>query len=198
MEGPKELVVKLFVGDVLVDQSNDVVLWQRVLSEIKGLIIPVQPTGGQSLGASNATPLRGGSEPVAAFAEALGVSVDELVGALDPQSAGTFVSLDERSWEALKKNTPGRGQGSISQTALAATALVLWQKYLDIGDVSVPTIKAVMATIDLDDPNVNRSIANCDWLQMKGSRVVLNPSRRAAAVRILNAYCRRVAPAPEG
>lgn len=192
MSGSKDLIVKLFVGDVLVDQSTDVSLWQRVLAEIKGIESPKGEIDGPTKGGNTRKPARAGIEgAVDAFAEAIGVTVEELEGGLDPQPSAPFISLDGRSWEALKKNTPSRGQGSVSQTVLAATALALWQKQQDIGDVTISAIKAVMATIDLDDANINRSIANCDWLQLKGARVVLNPSRLTSAGRVLRAYCRR-------
>jgi len=40
MDKKPDLIVKLFAGETLVDQSTDAELWQRVLSEIRGLSKP--------------------------------------------------------------------------------------------------------------------------------------------------------------
>jgi hypothetical protein len=197
MTEKRDLVVKLYVGNVLVDESTDVGLWQRVLSEIKGVPAPEVTAKFLDKKPATAAPVAavGGAK---AFADAIGITLEELIGGLDPGSEPPYIGLDSRCWEALKKNTPPRGQGSVSQTVLAATALVMWKAHQEFGDVTVAAVKAVMATIELDDGNAIRSIGNCDWLQMKGNRVVLNPSRLTPALAVLRAYCRREAISTEG
>ncbi len=187
MDKKPDLVVKLFAGDVLVDQSTDVALWQRVLAEMRSIAAPGSPI------LEKREPERSSSAtgPVASFAKALEVSVDELQGGLSPQGDAPLIALDGRSWEALKRNTPSRGPGTVSPGVLAATALVMWQKHQQIGEVTLQTVRAVMDTVNLDDPNLSRGLGNCDWLQIRSGRIYLNPARTSSAARLLRAYCKR-------
>lgn len=191
MDTKPDLIVKLYAGDTVIDQSTDPALWQRVLSEIRGISAPPPPQKhADDLGGS----LQNVGAPVKAFAKGIGVTVEEIVGGLDPTFEAPFVQLNSHDWEALKRNTPHKGPGAVPPAVLAATALVLWQKHSNTPDVTLQTVRATLSTIDLDDPNASRSIGNCDWLQTKGSRVALNPSRSSAATRLLRAYCRREPP----
>lgn len=189
MDKKPDLIVKLFAGDTLIDQSADAGLWQRVLSEIRGLTFTHQATPKASdstlIGVGDASAI------VRAFAKSVGVTPEEIVGSLDPASEAPFIRLNSHDWEALKRNTPVKGPGSIAPSVLAATALVLWQKHSSIGEVTLQTVRATISTIDLDDPNAARSIGNCEWLQNKANRIALNPSRSSAATRLLRAYSRR-------
>jgi hypothetical protein len=189
MDKKPDLIVKLFAGDTLIDQSTDAGLWQRVLSEIRGLtlprpVIPTVPDSARTDGGDTNTPVK-------AFAKSVSVTPEEIVGSLDPTSDAPFIHLNSHDWEALKRNTPLKGPGAVSPSVMAATALVLWQKHSSIGDVTLQTVRATMSTIDLDDPNAARSVGNCEWLQNKANRIALNPSRSSAAARLLRAYCRR-------
>jgi hypothetical protein len=192
MEKKPELVVKLFAGETLVDQSTDVALWQRVLSEIKG----VASAKLGPLKSPENSEEEGGEEgevadvAIKAFSKSLGVKPEEVVGSLGPTTEAPFIHLNSHDWEALKRNTPIKGPGAVAPSVLAATALVLWQKHRSTGDVTLQAVRATMSTIDLDDPNAARSVANCEWLQTRGTRLALNPSRSSAAARLLRAYCR--------
>ncbi len=189
MDKKPDLSVKLFAGEVLVDQSTDVALWQRVLLEIRGVTPNDKPGGSPENGDSSES--KRGNSSLARFAKFVGVTADELRGGLDPSDEAPFISLDGRSWEALKRNTPTRGPGGVPPAVLAATALTAWQKHQPIGDVTLSIVRNAMNTIDLDDPNAARALNNCDWLQIKGGRVVLNPARLSSAARLLRAFCKR-------
>jgi hypothetical protein len=136
----------------------------------------------------------GGSAAVGEFAKSVGVTPEEIEGSLGPISDLPFIHLNGHDWEALKKNTPVKGPGAVSPSVLAATALVLWQKHSNIGEITLQTVRATLSTSDLDDPNAIRSIGNCEWLQTKSGRFALNPSRSSAASRLLRAYCKREPP----
>lgn len=203
MGSKTELSVKLFAGDTLVDASNDVALWQRVLSEIRGLAgAPVAPSMVNET--ANSRPSEKGSgpaaestsskTPIAKMAASIGVTVDELESALSPSDTAPFVSIDSRTWAAFKKVTPPRGQGSISSAALAATALALWKKHQEIGDVTLLSVRAVLEDADLQDVNAGRSLSNCEWLQAKGDAFVIKPVALAKAESVLRAFCKREAP----
>jgi hypothetical protein len=189
MDKKPDLIVRLFAGETLVDQSTDAGLWQRVLSEIRGLTsappnIPDRPPVFGRDGSDTSAAVR-------AFAKSVSVTPEEIVGSLGPTSEAPFIHLNSHDWEALKRNTPIKGPGAVSPSVLSATALVLWQKHSDTGDITLQTVRATMSTIDLDDQNAARSVNNCEWLQTRGNRLALNPSRSSAATRLLRAYCRR-------
>src|ERR1700733_1593539 len=162
MERKPDLIVKLYAGDTVVDESTDPALWQRVLSEIRGISArDMPPKHGD--GRDEVTP--NVSSGIKAFAKSIGVTTEEIVGGLDPTTETPFVQLNSHDWEALKKNTPHKGPGAVPPAVLAATALVLWQRHGSTPDVTLQTVRATLSTIDLDDPNASRSIGNCDWLQ---------------------------------
>jgi hypothetical protein len=190
METKTELIVKLYAGETLVDQSTDVGLWQRVLSEIRDISTSLESRKKADAPSEKESFL--GDKSLKSYAKEIGVTGDELIGGLGPSSEAPFIYLDERCWEALKRNTPNRGPGAISPAVLAATALVTWAKHeRDIGEVTIPAIKGVMTPANLDDPNTSRSINNCNWLQLRGGRVVLNPAQSSNAYRLLKAFCRK-------
>lgn len=202
MSKKPELIVKLYAGDALVDQSTDAALWQRVLSEIRNIPLPAGTERNEQAEDQKGPPeppqkRTGGSDVLSVFATELNVSVDDVRGGLDPKIESPFISLDGRSWEALKKNTPSRGPGGVAAAVLAGTALVLWQKCARTEDVTLEHVRVTLATIDLEDKNMSRSIANCDWLQMKGNRVVIHPSQMSSGIRLLKAYCLRQPPGAE-
>jgi hypothetical protein len=128
--------------------------------------------------------------PIKAFAAELGVTVDELNGGFGPETEPPYITLDDRSWETLKKHTPKRGPGGVSAAVLAATALAFWQRHARTFDVTIQTVRTTLATIHLDDSNAGRSISNCAWLQEKGGRILPHPSRKSAGSRLLTAFCR--------
>ncbi len=131
-----------------------------------------------------------GGDPLSDFAAELGLAPDVVVGAAEPEATSPYLHLNQHNWEALKKNTPIKGPGSVSPSVLAGTLLVLWLERLTppikptMADVSV-----VLGTISLEDPNAVRSLKNCEWLQVRGSQVHPNPAERSRAVAVAKAYC---------
>jgi hypothetical protein len=199
-----DLVVKLMAGDTLVDQSTDVGLWQRVLAEIRGVAPPPDPTSPVSLVApaeqrtAPAAPRQRGASPVEAFAVELGIKIEELEGGLGPSMEAPFISLDDHSWETLKKHTGKRGPGAVSPAVLAATALTFWQSHAKFDGVTIQMVRATLETIHLEDANAGRSIGNCAWLQDKGGRIVPHPARKSSGRNLLRAFCAGEAPAEVG
>src|SRR5881628_100012 len=63
----------------------------------------------------------GAGDGIEAFAAEVGATVAEVIGACSPSSTSPYLHLDQHCWEALKKNTPIKGPGSVSPTTLAAT-----------------------------------------------------------------------------
>ena len=136
----------------------------------------------------------GATDPVEAFAAAVDVTVYQVTGACSPSTATPYLHLDQHCWEALKKNTPIKGPGSVSPTTLAATLLVLWMERLGPTKPTVENVDAVLNTIDLEDRNAVRAVKNCQWLQYRDGTILFNPAQRSRAIAIAKAYCTKQPP----
>jgi len=185
--------VKLFVKDEEVASSKDLGLWQAVFSAInKGEGHINAPIGkgfiNNEIGEGKE---KGESEDKAinSFAEVLGISKAEIEGACSPSREPPYIHLDDQYWEALKRNTPERGRGSISSALLSATLLTLWLKYAQLGQPSLDDVANVENTINLRDINFMRSISKCRWLQIRDKKLVINPAEISWAIKVCKAYC---------
>lgn len=200
-----KLKVRLLADEVVIGESDDPALWQRVLTAM-------QRGGGASLDLGE-DPLReeklkkdgederldpsdGVGKTVHNFAHELGVSVELVEGACGPSLDEPFIRMDDHHWEALKKNTPSRGPASVSSTVAAATLLALWYKHAKkSGGPSLEHCQTVLDAINVPrNTNGPRSIKNCMWLQLRDGAVVINPAERSKAVRIAKAYCLKTKP----
>jgi hypothetical protein len=198
------LKIILMANDVEIAESVDSVLWQSVFaaitqgsSQVSGIqsgnpasqtLVDKNSNKNGSVLANNS----GGATPIGKFAFELGVTTEEIEGALGPTNVEPFIHLDPHCWEALKKNTPARGPQAVAPIALAGTVLALWFKHAGID--GLPTIKqcqAVLNTIHTRDANAARSLKNTEWLQSRGNGIVINPAQRSRAVALATSYCRK-------
>lgn len=190
-----DLKIRLLANDVIVAESSDPRLWQRVLSAVVG--------GGQlpkdgdrvldeeDHRRDSAEP---SDTPVGALASKLEISEAELRGALAPEDSAPYIHLDARTWEAFRNNFPSRGSNAVAAVVLAATALVLWFEELGLEGPSSAQAQAVLGTINVTGKNPSRSIRNCDWLQSRNGRIHLNPAHTSQAYAVIRAFCRRQGP----
>jgi hypothetical protein len=195
-----ELAVRLHAGDVLVAESSDPVLWQQVMASITAGRASIQVPAGSGREGGAADPGQGGGRsgahgdangPVAKLAADIGVTVEALVGALDPQDHAPFIHIDVRNWEAYRKNFPKRGATAVPKITLAATALVLWFRHAGLGNPTQAQAQTALQAINDPEPNPSRSIRNCDWLQSRQDGVTLNPAQASKARRLLKAFCEK-------
>jgi hypothetical protein len=187
------LKVVLHANDVVVAESEDPSLWQRVL-----VAMSASGTDGSALAdleTDKLPPLGAdvekatGGKTLQAFAKELGVDAAEVEGACGPSIDPPFIHLDKHNWEAFKKNTPERGAGAVNSTVLASTLLVLWNEHAKIGDVKLKDVTGVINTINLESKNPTRSVNNCEWLQLRNGVVKLNAARTSQAIAVAKAYC---------
>lgn len=194
-----ELKIRLLANDVVVAESADPKLWQRVLSAVvgEGALDRVSDRKDED------DPLRndGAGAEIGYSATALGnmarkleVPEDELRGALAPTDEAPYLHLDSRTWEAFKNNFPARGPNAVAAVVLASTALVLWFEELGLDGVATAQAQAVLGTINVTGKNPSRSIRNCEWLQSRNGRIYLNPARTSQAYAVVRAFCLRQGP----
>ncbi|GGD74154.1 hypothetical protein [Lacimicrobium alkaliphilum] len=194
------LKIVLMANDVEIAESVDKTLWQKVFAAINqgtnqvqlestspgAGTLPSAPSG--EVESLSLTP--GGIDGLSKFAGELGITPEEVEGALYPSLEAPYIHLDPHCWEALKKNTPPRGPQAIAPISLAGTVLALWFKHAGID--GIPTTKqcqAVLKTIHTSDKNAGRSLRNTEWLQTRGNGIVVNPVHRSRAVAVAAAYC---------
>lgn len=121
----------------------------------------------------------------------IGVSEHELVGALDPKNESPYLHLDVHCWEAMKKQTPQRGPGAVSPTALAGTLLCLWFKEAGLGHPTQGQSLEVLKTIGISDRNPSRGVRSAKWLQARsGGAIVLNPAQISKAIEVAREFLR--------
>ena len=189
------LKVQLLANEVLVAESDDPGLWQDILTSIHtGQPIKKGEAGKSSgTGADQSTvdqPAK--NSPISRFAADVGITADDVVAACHPTNEPPYIMLDDHYWEMFKKNIPARGPNSVATIALPAALLSLWMKHAKI-DTGFTTkeCKDVLSTIHVEDKNVSRSIKNTEWLQRRGESLIVNPTMRSKAIKLVKAYCTR-------
>lgn len=183
--------IKLYVKDEEVASSKDLGLWQAVFSAInQGGGIKSDPIVKDF---NNKIDDKGKVESkdkaIDDFANIIGIDKEALEGACGPSKESPYIHLDEQYWEALKRNTPVRGRGSISSSVLCATLLTLWFKYAHLGKPSLDEVTKAEKTINIEDKNFIRSLHACKWLQIRNEKVVINPAEISNAIKLCKAYC---------
>ncbi|MEJ8820039.1 hypothetical protein [Lacibacter sp. H407] len=190
-----KLTVILKADNTIVAEVEDPILWQKVLSLIHGNLLenPIGKNKFQEDGvvAENINEVKPKNDStLSRFSHLIGVSESVLKGALDPSSDPPYLHLDRHCWEAMKKNTPQRGKGAISPTALSATLLCLWFNEIGLGNPIQSQALGVLKVIGVLDKNASRGIKLTPWLQSRpGGVVVINPSQISKAYTIANSFC---------
>ena len=182
-----KLKILLKANDMDIAESSDPILWQKVLAAIN---MPQEGTTEVNLANINQfDDLTPPKRPAAMLAKEIGVTDDILQGSCAPTDSAPFIHLDKHHWEAMKKATPARGPKAISPIALASTLLVLWKDQAKLGDSIVKEAQKILGTVGLRESHPNRSLDNCEWLQMRGKNIIINPAQTSKAIKVAKAYC---------
>lgn len=183
-----ELKVILKANDTVVAESVDPDLWQKVLTAI---------SSGESANKEFSEDPKvnkkkdvfkeidkNDSDKLKKFAQELEIDEKLLVGACSPETKLPFIHLDKHHWEAISKN-----KGKIANMVIAATLLVLWKDSANLGDTLSKEVAAVLNTIGVTQKNPTRSINNCEWLQLRNGKIIINPAKTSQAIKLAKAYC---------
>ena len=160
-----KLVLILKAGNTVIAEVENPILWQEVLAAIN------RESGAQSVASS--------SDSLSNFAKGIGVTVQQLRGALGPTKEEPYLHLNKHSWAAMKKNTPKRGPGALNPTALAGTFLTLW---LEEAEIKTPVTLAMALKVlkhsGIPAHNPTRGIKNTPWLlHRSGGIIMINPAQ---------------------
>jgi hypothetical protein len=187
-----KLKVVLQAGETVVAEVEDSLLWQRVLDAINkggGEHFEADPLV-QQAGGGNGKPKPPVNDAIDKFAQLIGITREQAIGACSPTTDSPYMHLDSRYWEAMKNQTPERGPSAYSPMAVAATLLALWFQCAELGNATQAQAQAVLATIHIRDRNASRGIQRSTWLQPRsGGVVVLNPAQASRAIAIAKAWC---------
>lgn len=197
------LKLVLYAETVVVAESDDPQLWQKVLGVINGnaaavgkASVAVEPADLGGLGGLEdeglvkaAKPGKGG--PLEKCATDIGVSVEELQGACDPRLTEPFLILDHDSWESFKTQLGDRGANAVAPAAAAATLLALWFKSSSgQANATQAQAQAVLKSINIRDTNAHRGIRRSEWLQARaGGQIILNPAKITKAKLFARCFC---------
>ena len=182
------LRIQLYAGEVLVAETDDPTLWQRVLALLTRDDDEDSNRERVAVPDTSAT-VESPSDPVLRFADLLELPEAVVQSALAPSEEPPFLYLDARIWEAFTKNFPSRGRGSVPAVVLALTALALWFDCLRTNPPTTTQAQAVLRTIYVTGRNLTRSVDNCDWLQKRGNQVAVSPAEVSRAVAVVRAFC---------
>jgi hypothetical protein len=194
-----KLRVVLQADDTVVAESDDAALWQKILLAINSGSLASLASGTQNGSDTKnsvaAGPSATGSgstvrDGIKKMATEIGVSPEEVEGALGPQEAEPYLTLDHHCWEAMKDQTPERGPTAYSSIAIAGTLLALWFKAIGKGNPTQAQAQAVLAQLNLRDQNPGRGLERSDWLHARaGGAIALNPAKISKATGIAGSFC---------
>jgi len=184
-----KLKIILKADNIIVAESEDAQLWQKVLVIINSKSGLQDTNDLEDDKINNIIPNGKNPQPIKTFSKELGISEAELIGSCDPKLEVPYIHLDKHYWEALKRNTPKRGPKAIAPVQLAATLLALWKERLKLDPPTLKEVSSILLTINLTPKNANRAISNCEWLQFRGKSIVVNPAQSSKAVSIAKSYC---------
>lgn len=194
----KAFKVKLFVNDQVVAESDDISLWQAVLSAISKNTTSQNKSHTTINNHLQDNPLVGDmsaiDDSLMKFSSEIDIDASVLQGACDPQLEEPFLHLDMKCWSSWDKNVPKRGQGAVSSIAVSATMLCLWFKSTGLENPTIKQSQAVLSNINIYGNNPSRSIKNCPWLQLRNQSVRLNPAEIDNALEVVRAFCEKRPP----
>ena len=183
-----KLKIILKANDTTVAESDDAVLWGKVLARINN---PSKESGETTIVEEHEFVEERAGGAIGRFAQRLGITEAIVKGALDPSAEEPYLHLNTHCWEAMKKGTPKRGPESISPTGMASTLLALWLRDSGLNIQATQALAArVLETVGALDKNPSRGIKNTKWLQARaGGVVIINPAEISAAIAIAKAFC---------
>ncbi len=190
------LSLALYANEILVERSENPILWRRILAEIqnersnraddhRGSRADHEGLS-ESRADENDASKAVDSDAVARFANDLSVTLQQVEGSCSPIKIPPFIRLNDHHWEEM--NSQVRAP-RIAPTAAVATLLLLWFKKAELGNVTYAQTRAVLSALGINDKNPNRSIKNASWLRLWPSQIVLNPDEISKAKTMARCFC---------
>ena len=188
-----KLSVILKADDLVVEESTDPILWQRVLAAInsRSSELKVDSVGDNSPPGASLTTGSAGSAASAVdrMARQIGTDRSVLEGACSPMADPPYLHLDLHCWEDMRRQLPPRGRSAVAPIVISGTLLALWLRAAGLPNPTQAQAQAVLDTINVRDANPSRGIDRAEWLQSRsGGQIVLNPAEISKAVRLARCF----------
>lgn len=129
------------------------------------------------------------SGPIAAFAEELEVSPQQLQAALRPETAPPYLSVNPHHWAHFKERAPRSGRSATNDVQFVAMALSLWFRHLDRSPPALADVRLAVRQSQLTTKNATRSIENAPALQRQGEAVSVRPTEFLLARNVVRTLC---------
>jgi hypothetical protein len=192
-----KLTVTLKADEVVVAESDNAHLWQRVLTAIHGG--KTDAALGNGVGDAALDPLA--PPPPLAPAATNGSDLDKLAteigldrgiveGALSPSKDAPYLHLNAHCWQAMKKQLPRAGLTAMSPVAAASTLLALWFRVAGLGPTSQAHAQKILSDVGVTDKNPSRGVKRAPWLNARGrGQLIINPGEISDAIVLAKCFC---------
>lgn len=181
----------LYVDDKIVASSEDLTLWQNVLSSIKGNNFQSINTCGKKEVDETKVFEKKNAMPIEKFAQALDIDADLIRDAINPSLESPFIHLDMKTWENYKKDHFANKR-PLPDVVIVGTILALWKKNANLEEATQKDVITVLKQLNLSSNNPSRSYKNCEWLKYENNKILLMASKYSLAQNMLKEYCESV------
>ena len=191
---PFEARMRLRIGETdLLFEGSEAFLRELLPLALSRLVPGATPVATAAPAAPAAAPVPG---PLAAFAEELEVSPQQLQAALRPEAAPPYLSVNPNHWAHFKERSPRSGRSATNDVQFVAMALSLWFRHLDRSPPALADVRQAVRQSQLTTKNATRSIENAVALQRQGETVSVRPTEFLLARNVVRTLCLPDAGAP--
>ena len=180
----------LYVDEKIVAESDDLALWQNVLSHIKSdNIAPLNKPMNITDNSSEVQSVRNEEiSDVEKFSKDVEIDCDKIMDACNPSVEAPFIKLDMKTWENYKRKH-FENKRPLPDVVIVATILALWKKCLNLGDVTQKEVLTVLKQLNITATNPTRSYKNCEWLKYDNNKISLMATKYSLAQKMLADFC---------
>ncbi len=184
---PFEARMRLRVGETdLLFEGSEAFLRELLPLALSRLVPGTAPTA--AVGPTTA-PAASVSGPLAAFADELEVTPQQLQAALRPEPAPPYLSVNPHHWAHFKERSPRSGRSATNDVQFVAMALSLWFRHLDRSPPALADVRLAVRQSQLTTKNATRSIENAPALQRQGETVSVRPTEFLLARNVVRTLC---------
>jgi hypothetical protein len=187
------LKIILQADDTIVAESEDQILWQKILIAIN--------TGNYQLDDKSDDEeiveeknVYSNKDLISSFSKYLEIQPEYIKAAFSPISESPYIHIDKHYWESIRKSLPSRGATSIPEVVIAGTILLLWKEFAKLGDTNPKEVTKVLSILGVTAKNPTRSFQNCEWLQLRNNKLYINPVETSKAKELVKSFSLKKSP----
>ncbi|MFW5804293.1 MAG: hypothetical protein ACOCWG_03570 [bacterium] len=190
------LKIILKADDTIVAESDDPILWQKILISINSNNDQIEEFSDTNNKESKE--LYSNDDLIKSFANYLEIPIENVNAAISPTIEAPYIHIDKHYWEAIKKSLPARGATAIADVVIAGTILLVWKEYSKLGDTLTKDVTKILSDLNITAKNPTRSFQNSEWLQLRNNKLFINPVETSKAKNFVKSFCLKQDPYKEG